>query len=193
MTDPKTANPARPRAAASGESGPLFDAIYAEHFAFVWRYLRAVGVRGPSLDDVAQDVFLVVHRRLAEFRGDSTVRSWLAGIARNVAGNHRRFRRRKLAVLQPLPDEVPNAGPDPLERAQDLEAAAFVQRFIATLDARRRDVFVLATLEQMPLPEVAAALGIPLNTAYTRLRRARGAFEQAVRGREEGRKENEGS
>jgi RNA polymerase sigma-70 factor (ECF subfamily) len=170
------ADPAPP----DDEGEAAFEEIYARHFAFVWRCLRGLGVAEASLDDAAQDVFLVVHRRLPGFRGDSALRTWLFGIARNVASNHQRGARRKGGRQEPAAGEPESLGPGPLESAQDREAAAFVQGFLATLDHKKRDVFILAVLEQMSIPEVAAALSIPLNTAYTRLRGARAEFERAL-------------
>ena len=97
---------------------------------------------------------------------------------RNVASNHRRGATaagpgRRAGHPTPL-------APCPLEHAQNLEAAAFVQTFLAGLDERKRAVFVLGALEEMSMPEVAAALSIPLNTAYTRLRSVRADFERAL-------------
>jgi RNA polymerase sigma-70 factor (ECF subfamily) len=157
-----------------------FEEVYERYFAFVWRCLRGLGVPDASLDDAAQDVFVVVHRRLPAFRWQSTIRTWLFGIARNIASNHQRGVRRKDAGKSTLPGDLPSIGPDPLEQAQDAEAAAFVRRFLASLDRKKRDVFMLAVLEQMSVPEVAETLSIPLNTAYTRLRSARAEFQRAL-------------
>ena len=161
-------------------NGANFEAVYAEHFPFVWRCLRALGVPSSGLDDGAQDVFLVVFRRLPTFQGQATLRSWLYGIVRNVASNHRRSRRRK-GLPQPLPASEPvHPGPGPVERAQEREAAAFIEGFLRGLRERKRDVFILAVLEEMSIPEVAAALSVPLNTAYTRLRSVRADFQRAL-------------
>ena len=159
--------------------GTGFEAIYSEHFAFVWRCLRGLGVAEAVLDDAAQDVFVIVHRRLAEFRGDSTLRTWLYGIVRNVASNARRSQRRK-GDMAPLPRDVVATSGDPHQRAQDEQAARFVQSFLEGVDDKKRELFVLAVLEQMSVPDVAEALGIPLNTAYTRLRSVRMDFQAAL-------------
>jgi RNA polymerase sigma-70 factor (ECF subfamily) len=156
-----------------------FEGTYAEYFPFVWRCLRGLGVSDAALDDAAQDVFLVVHSQQASFQGLSTVRTWLFGIIRNVASNHRRAVSRKGGRHEPLA-EHPQSAPDPLEHAQNAEAAAFVQRFLAGLNDKKRVVFILAVLEEMSIPEVATALSIPLNTAYTRLRSARADFQRAL-------------
>jgi RNA polymerase sigma-70 factor (ECF subfamily) len=159
--------------------GGGFEAIYGEHFGFVWRCLRGLGVQEASLDDAAQDVFVIVHRKLCDFRGDSTLRTWLYGIVRNVAMNQRRsvYRRGPTEELGP---DVPAHGPRPDEHAQDREAADFVRGFLERTSQKKRELFVLAILEQMSIPEVAEALSIPLNTAYTRLRDVRSEFRKAM-------------
>ena len=160
-----------------------FDDVYAQNVEFVWRCLRALGVREAAVDDAAQDVFLTVHRRLASFRGDAPLRGWLFGIARNVAFHHQRGVRRKGSRHAPLSTEIteiPSGGPSPLEQAEDAQAGAFVMTFVASLPPKRRDVFILASLEQLSIPEVAAALSIPVNTAYTRLRAARADLHRAL-------------
>jgi RNA polymerase sigma-70 factor (ECF subfamily) len=162
------------------ENVESFDDLYNRHFSFVWRCLRAMGVPSGALDDAAQDVFLAVHRQLPRFRGESSVQSWLYGIARHVAANHQRRVRRKQAPLEPLVAEPPHPDPGPHERAEDAEAAAFLEAFLANLDHKKRDLFILAVLEEMSIPEVAAALSIPLNTAYTRLRAVRAELERAL-------------
>lgn len=167
-----------PAPAVQSEREP-FERVYAEHFSFVWRCLRSLGVGTSILDDAAQDVFVVVHRQLPTFKGESTLRSWLFGIVRNVASNHRRSAQRK-GQTEPIRDDPVDPRPSPLHHVQDRQAAEFVQRFLDGLDIKKREVFVLAVLEEMSVVETAAALGIPLNTAYTRLRRVRADFRQAL-------------
>ena len=171
-------SPEGPR--AQPEAIQSFGEIYARYFPFVWRCLRGMGVGPTALDDAAQDVFLVVHRQLGGFRGESSAQTWLYGIARHVASNHQRRDQRKQAPLEPLVSEPAHPDPGPHERAEDAEAAAFVATFLAGLDGKKRDLFILAVLEEMTIPEVAAALAIPLNTAYTRLRSVRAEFEHAL-------------
>lgn len=162
------------------EPQPLeFDEVYRRHFGFVWRCLRALGVGAPQLDDAAQEVFIAVHGSLAGFRGDAELRTWLYGIVHNVAFKQRRTLARK-GRAEPLLTEPMGSGPGPEEQAQDAEAAEFVIRFAATLDDKKRDVFVLALLEGLAIPEVAQILGVPLNTAYTRLRSVRMELREAL-------------
>lgn len=183
LVQPNRDEPATPRTGGGGS----FSEIYAEHFEFVWRCLRGLGVPSVGLDDAAQDVFVAVHRQLPGFRGEASVRTWLYAITRHIAANHRRRDRRKTSVLEPLQPELPSLvdpGPGPLERAADAQAAEFVERFLAKLDTKKREVFLLAFMEEMTIPEVAAALSIPLNTAYTRFRRVRAAFQRALERRQ---------
>ena len=101
------------------------------------------------------------------------------GIVRRIAYRYHRTAKRKGGAA-PLEHEPATADPGPLERIQDVQAAAFVDRFSSQLEGRKREVFVLAELEEMTAPEIALALEIPLNTVYSRLRTARLAFEQAL-------------
>ena len=160
---------------------PSFDAVYAEHFAFVWRTLRRFGVRESHLDDAAQETWVVVHRRLASFEGRSSLRTWLVGIAVRVASDHRRWRRRK-DPHDPMPDDPPFAAPgvSPEGAAERAQAARCLDALLDTIPEERRAVFVLTELEGMSAPEVSEALGIPLNTVYSRLRVARSEFETAA-------------
>jgi RNA polymerase sigma-70 factor (ECF subfamily) len=154
--------------------------VYEAHFDFVWRSARRLGVAHDSLDDVAQDVFVAVHRRLSEFEGRSTLKTWLYGIAIRVVRDHRRRARRKPS--QPLPgEELADAqGCDPERRASQAEQLALLHRLLETLDDDKREVFVLAELEQLSAPEIGAALDLNVNTVYARLRSARIAFDQAL-------------
>lgn len=154
---------------------PSFDEIYAAHFAFVWRILRTFGVAEAALEDAAQDVFVVVHRRLPEFEGRSAVTTWLFAIARRVAGTYRRKR-----TTETLADEPPGTA-DTFAALSRAEATATVLRILDHLDEDKRIVFALVELEQLSVPEVARMLELNLNTAYSRLRLARQAFEAAVR------------
>jgi RNA polymerase sigma-70 factor (ECF subfamily) len=163
-----------------------FEQIYAEEFAFVWRCLRSLGVRDGELDDAAQEVFVAVHRGLSSFRADATIRTWLFGIVRNVAFKQRRRFARKPPGTDAAPPDPPAPGASPLERAQEQEAARFVRAFLARQNEKKREVFVLAVLEGMNIPDVAEALSIPLNTAYTRLRSVRTDFHKALARRREG-------
>jgi RNA polymerase sigma-70 factor (ECF subfamily) len=161
---------------------PSFDEVYAAHFAFVWRVLRTLGVREAGLEDAAQDVFVVVHRRLPEFEGRAAITTWLFAIARRVASSHRRATGRDASRTEPLADE-PAGASDTFAALSRAQAAATVMGILDTMDEDKRIVFALVELEQMSVPEVARMLDLNLNTTYSRLRLARAAFETAVRAR----------
>lgn len=164
-------------------------AVYEAHAAFVWRSLRLLGIPDDALDDAVQEVFLVVHRRLAEFEGRSSLRTWLYAIARRVAGNVRRGVERRGVPEAIAPDLLDPEAADPREAAQQAEAARLLVELVACLSEDQREVFLLVEVEEMPVPEAADTLGINLNTCYSRLRAARSRFERelaARRRREEG-------
>ncbi|MEZ4368758.1 MAG: sigma-70 family RNA polymerase sigma factor [Kofleriaceae bacterium] len=167
---------AAPLEADPDAPGPTFDAIYDAHLAFVWRNLRRLGVLPASLDDATQDVFLVIHRRLAD-APPHALRAWIFGVTRRVAADHRRLRARKGATSLAEVAEPVARGPGPVAEVERAEAARLVHALLDRLDDAKREVFVLAELEQMPAPEIAAAIGIPINTVYSRLRAARAEFD----------------
>jgi RNA polymerase sigma-70 factor, ECF subfamily len=175
----------RPSRASPTPARLGFDQIYEDHFAFVWRSLRLLGVPPASVEDVTQDTFDVVLQKLSSFEGRSSIQTWLFAIAQRVAANHRRTARRKLQQLRPLSDTVASSEPTPHAHAEARECAEVVQRFIAALDPKLRTVFVLAVLEEVPARDVAQALKIPINTVYTRVHYLREALRCAFERHEE--------
>jgi RNA polymerase sigma-70 factor (ECF subfamily) len=172
--------------AAPADAVPSFAAVYEAHVRFVWRTLRRLGVPDKDCDDAVQDVFLVVHRRLTDFRPEAPIKHWLFRITAGIARDHRRAWRRKNPrehALEPISraDEVADsAQPSPLDSAERSAAARLIRDVLQALDETKREVFILSELEQMTAPEIAQVLEIPLNTVYSRLRRARTEFEEAL-------------
>jgi RNA polymerase sigma-70 factor, ECF subfamily len=160
--------------------------LFDSHLSFVWRNLRRLGVPDSQVEDAAQDVFLVVHRRWDSWDvSRSTVETWLFGIVLRVAHNYRRSQQRRLAWLLPAADpqalqNAPAATDGPAELLARREAAVVFERALAHVDEPKRAVLLLVDVEQLPVPEAAAALGINLNTAYWRLRKARLTFRRAL-------------
>ena len=155
--------------------------IYEQHFDFAWRSLRRLGVAPADLEDAAQDVFVVVHRRLFEFEHRSAIKSWIFGIALRIAKIYRRKSARQRARV--LVDEglLVCTRDSPEQAREHVQAAEQVQLLLDDLDDDKRAVFILAELEQLPAADIAIALGIPANTVYSRLRLARAAFEAGLR------------
>jgi RNA polymerase sigma-70 factor (ECF subfamily) len=155
-----------------------FEALYDEQFAFVWRSLRSFGVSQASLEDATQDVFVVVYRRFGAWEQLPSLRAWLHGVARRVAASRRRTDQRHHRKLEALPRaENVHAIDERVDARQQLT------RIAAAIDAlapERREVYVLAEIEGMRPPEIAAVLGCKLNTVYSRLRRAREQLSAAL-------------
>jgi RNA polymerase sigma-70 factor (ECF subfamily) len=156
--------------------------LYQRNFGFVWRNLRRLGVASAQLDDAAQDVFVVAHRRWRDFDHRANERTWLFAILLRVAGDYRKASRRRERWFSREEADV-EAAEDP---SGDLhlaiatrEATLHVQRLLDVLDFDKRAILVLVDLEEMTVPEAAEALGLGVNAAYGRLRRAREAFKAA--------------
>ncbi len=162
-------------------SAPSFEEVFREHAAFVWRALRRLGVQDAEVDDLVQEVFLVVHRRMDSFHGGSSMRTWLYGICTRVVSEHRRAvrrRREQLAADDRTPDRRVDASQDAdVDRNR---ALVWLDQALDELDDDKRAVFVLFEIEAMPMAEVAAAVGCPLQTAYARLYAARRIVEAEV-------------
>jgi len=177
---------ALPRLLPSAEpQAPVLDlaTVYEVHFRYVWRCLRSLGVRDSQLEDALQDVFIVVQRRLPAFDGRAELGTWLYAIALRIARKNRDRARREPASLEAAREhdpELPAAPEMSGDGALEAERLLLARRALSSLDDDKREIFVLARVEQMSAPEIASVLGIPLNTVYSRLRAARLAFEAEV-------------
>lgn len=144
--------------------------VFREHGPFVCRSLRYLGVREADLDDMLQEVFVVVCRRLSDYEEKGRTRAWLYSICTRVVRSQRRkVGRRREAPL--VVDE--SVAPQQLEQLEDREALALGWQLLEQLPSAQREVFVLYEVEDMPMSEIAQALGCPLQTAYSRLYKAR--------------------
>ncbi|MFT3773664.1 MAG: RNA polymerase sigma factor [Minicystis sp.] len=156
--------------------------MYDEHFRFVWRSLRRLGVPESDVADAVQDVFLVVHRRLGEFEGRSKVTTWLYGICYRVAHD-----RRRLAHVRRRADDDEGHLDDRADENADVAAAAERRQGLEMLEAilddlpiEQRAVFTLFELDGVGGEAIAEMLEIPLGTVYSRLRIAREQFKKAL-------------
>ncbi|MBV1858440.1 MAG: RNA polymerase sigma factor [Nannocystaceae bacterium] len=151
--------------------------IFERHYDFVFRSLAHLGVPRAVVDDATQDVFIVVHRRLEDYLRDMPMRAWLYGIARRVA-----YRYRKQAEKhRRRPDFGGGELVSPDELVANRQAATTVSTFLHNQPPEQREVFVLAELEGLSGPEIAAAVGVNLNTVYSRLRLSRRQFARVVK------------
>ena len=167
---------------ASASALPEFEAIYDQYFRFVWTSARRLGVGTEAIDDLVQEVFIVIHAKLSTLRQPESLRSWIYGIVRRTVSSHRRSGGRDEGIFLVPAEEssLPAREPSPLEVAEQSSQLELLSSLLAGLSDVKREVFVLAELEEMSVPEIAAALEIPLNTAYSRLRHARQEFETAL-------------
>jgi RNA polymerase sigma-70 factor (ECF subfamily) len=159
---------------------PDFGQVYDLHVDFVWRTLRRFGVPDAALDDALQDVFIVAYNKLGEFEGRSSLRTWIFGIARRVARDHRPAGR-VLSVSGERLEALPELAWSAQETtAEQVDAARLLERLLVDLHPEKREAFILVEVEEMTIVEAAEALGVNPNTAYSRLRAARSELEQAL-------------
>jgi RNA polymerase sigma-70 factor (ECF subfamily) len=163
---------------------PPFAEIYDEHFDLVWRTARRLGVPEASADDVVQDVFLVLHRKVGEYDGRTPVKRWILGMTVRVVADHRRRYRRKDAPCVPAPADsegdivLASNARGPSVDAEIDEQMRLLEQLLSQLSEEKREVLVLSELEEMTVPEIAEMLGANVNTIYARLRTARQEFER---------------
>ena len=160
---------------------PGFRAVYERHFMHIWQTLRRLGIAERDLEDATHDVFVVVHRQL-ETHYDPTrpIRPWLSGIAYRVASDDRRCARNRRERVGRMPEQV-DGRPQADQLLVEAERRRLVLEALDTLDLNRRAIFVMHELDGFVMAEIASALGVPLNTCYSRLRVARKQFAGAVR------------
>jgi RNA polymerase sigma-70 factor, ECF subfamily len=172
--------PERSGAFAHGADGEArLRRLVREHFDFVWRAARRLGLSTSDADDAAQEVFVVLARRLAEV-DEERVRGFLFQSVVRVVSTRRRSSRRRGEHASGALDERASAEPDP-ERMRELGRAR--EQLRALLDAmpeEQRAVFVLYELEELNTPEIARLLELPVGTVSSRLRAARQAFSEGV-------------
>lgn len=161
-----------------GNQGQRLTELFRNEADFVWRIVRRFGVPEADAEDAVQEVFLVVAKRLEAYQERGTLRAWLVAIARQVAQHEHRARFRRERKAQELP--VREALDNPQRALECAEAVGFVNDFLAQLDRDQALVFHLAEIEDLTAPEIAASLGLNLNTVYGRLRLARKQFEACV-------------
>ena len=145
-----------------------------------------VGARSVWVEDVAQDVFVQVHRKAGTFEGRSSVKTWLYAVAINVCRDHQRRQRRALQAV-PVPidtveplAELPDASLDPLERLEQQERDRLVRDAFETLGTAHRTVLYMRDHEDMSYEQIADALGVPVGTVRSRLHNARAALADAL-------------
>lgn len=156
-----------------------FRALFLAHGSYVASSLRRLGVRERDIEDVTHDVFLAVYRRLPDYDPERPIKPWLFGFALRIALGHKRrqgyFREVVAAEIEAI-DQAPAAD----ETIAADQTRSLVLAALGAIAEERRPVFILHDIDTIPMPEISAALDIPLNTGYSRLRLARAEFAAAV-------------
>jgi RNA polymerase sigma-70 factor (ECF subfamily) len=155
--------------------------LIRDHARHVVAALRRSGVAASDAEDVAQEVFLAAHERLAGFESRSSLRAWLSGICRNKARDYQRKMRRRRDLLAARSHMPGSPESDPLTELVRSETAEYLRRALYQLPVAQRVVLVLHELEEMPMRDVAARLGCPIDTAYSRYRIASGKLRASLR------------
>lgn len=156
-----------------------FEQLYQAELDYVWSSLRRLGVAPAYVEDVTQEVFVTAWKKLDTYDASRPIRPWLFGIAFRLASD---FRARSWTQREVF-DDAPHAedgGDAPDDAVAKRQAQALVFKALEAIPIDRRGVFVMHELDGTPVPEIAQALDVPLNTAYSRLRLARKDFAEAV-------------
>jgi RNA polymerase sigma-70 factor (ECF subfamily) len=161
---------------------PSFQEIYRQYFDFVWSSAARFGTEPSAMDDLVQEVFVVIHAKLHTLEKPESLRSWIYSIVRRTASHHRRARRNHVtaSIAAGMEEQALSTEPTPLDHTERNVELQLLASLLAELDEPKREVFALVELHELTVPEAAEALEIPLNTAYSRLRAARHAFELAL-------------
>jgi len=161
---------------------PSFADVFDRFGDYVPALLRRLGVATAEIPDVSQEVFTVVHEKLASFRGDSSLKTWICGISLRLASNHRRRAWvRRVTFLGDLDQRVVAA--ERFDRLELQERVLALEAALTRLPAKQREVFVLFEVEELSMAEIARVLACPEKTAYTRLYAARRAMARMLAGR----------
>jgi RNA polymerase sigma-70 factor (ECF subfamily) len=164
------------------QADAAFRELYDQHFHFVWRSLRRLGVREPDVTDSTQKVFLTAHMKLPQFEGRSRLTTWLFAICQRVASDYRRSAviRREVATDSGALESAAHSL-HPAASAEARQRARIAEAILDKLPESQRLVFVLFELEELSGEEIALLLELPIGTVRSRLRLAREAFRREVK------------
>ena len=155
-----------------------FQEAYRDHAQTAARWARQLGGSDIDVEDVVQEVFLVVSRRLSGFRGEARFSSWLFEITRKTVANHRRRQRWRFwrAGNQASLASAPSQLPDPADELERRQAVELFYRTHDQLPEKYRTVLVLYEIEGLSTQAIADFRELSLSTVKVQLARARGRF-----------------
>ncbi|HEY5958016.1 MAG TPA: sigma-70 family RNA polymerase sigma factor [Polyangiaceae bacterium] len=158
---------------------PDFAAVFAEHLQYLWGSLRRLGIHERDLEDMAHEVFLRVYHQLPQRDPEQAIRPWLFNVALGLAANYRRLARHRIDLNNEAPEAI-DQQPAADERLIARERRRLVQAALQQIPLEQRAILILHDMDETPIPEIALALGIGINTAYSRLRLGRDAFRRSI-------------
>jgi RNA polymerase sigma-70 factor (ECF subfamily) len=170
--------PERLRGQPSPLTRPNVTQIYEAHGSFVWASLHRMGVRSADVPDLSQEVFLIVHRRLSSWDGETRITTWLFGICLKVAAAYRRrawFRRERHVET-----DAPTGQATPEEQAVLSDAQGRLALVLDGLASDQRALFVMFEFEDKSCAEIAELFGVPVGTVHSRLHAARKDFQKSL-------------
>lgn len=159
---------------------PDLRSVFLEHVDHVGQSLRRLGVREADVPDLVQEVFLIMNDLLPGYDVSRPMWPWIFGVVYRVAAAHRRKAAREVFDDGAFADNRPDSAANLEEAMRKREDRELVLEALERVDIHRRAVFIMADIDGVPVPEIAEALGIGLNTAYSRLRLAREEFREAA-------------
>ncbi|MBS2015215.1 MAG: RNA polymerase sigma factor [Deltaproteobacteria bacterium] len=174
---------AEPRSAEAGASASdtLAAKVAREHHQVVWRLLRRLGLSVADADDVTQETFVAVVGKVDRIEPGKE-KAFVLGVAIRIAQRRRQASNRQAQRSVSIDDhEMPSTSPAADAVMEHNEALALLDRVLASMDDDLRAVFVLYELEELTMAEIAIATTLPPGTVASRLRRAREAFQSAVK------------
>ncbi len=174
-------------AVRDAEAGFALESVYRRHGARVSRWAARLAGPGFDVEDIVHDVFLVVQRRLREFRGDAQVSTWLYEITVRVVQAHRRSRRRRRWLWPFRKDknsadsraEIVDDRMSPLDALEQRQSTELLYRFLENLDEKHRTAVVLFELEGMACRDIATITGTSVSNVWARVSRGRDKLIQA--------------
>lgn len=160
----------------------VFEDVYRAHFQFVFTRAARLGGLEVDAEEAAQDVFMVVARKLDSFDGTSQVTTWLYGITLNVVRSlRRRARIRRLWERSEL--VATSVAVQSIDRAEVREAHRIAYSILDKMSSKKRDVFILAEFEDLTCEEIAGIVGTKAETVWSRLHYARAEFARRLAAR----------
>lgn len=174
---PRTGEEGERRLQCRGNFQSSFDEIYGVYFHEVCRWARALGGLQADVEDIAQEVFIVVRRKLDDFDG-AHPRAWLYRITQRTVSDYRRraWFQRMVRPAADLLNQLIDPADGPREVVQLRESERRVSKILNQMSQVRRTAFVLYEIEGYSGEEIAELEGVPLATVYTRLHHARREF-----------------